>query len=366
MPPFLASRRQLGLAAASLAVAGLAAASLAVAGLAAAPTGASAQGIGQGGEVNLYSSRHYDTDRELYDAFTRETGIRVRLIEANADQLMERIRAEGANSPADVLITVDAGRLARAKEMGLLQPTRSAVLDGRIPANLRDPEGHWYGISLRARVVMYDKAKGLPEGLARYEDLAKPEFRNSLCTRSSGNIYSIGWTGSVLAANGAEKAEAWAKGIVANLARPPQGGDTDQIRAVAAGQCRFGISNTYYLGKLATSKRAEDRAIAERIGVLFPNQGAGDRGTHVNISGAGVVRTAPNAENARKFLEYLTGPKAQQIFAEGNMEYPVVADAAVHPFLTGLGSFRQDPVNASVFATNAPQALQIMQRAGWR
>jgi iron(III) transport system substrate-binding protein len=316
--------------------------------------------------VNLYSSRHYDTDRELYDAFTRETGVRVRLIEANADQLMERIRAEGANSPADVLITVDAGRLARAKELGLLQPTRSAVLDARVPASLRDPEGTWYGISMRARVIMYDKAQGLPAGLARYEDLAKPEFRGMVCTRSSGNIYSVGWAASVLAADGPEKTEAWAKGMVANFARPPQGGDTDQIRGVAAGQCRLGISNTYYLGLLSRSQRAEERAVAERIAVLFPNQGPGDRGTHVNISGAGVVRTAPNAENARKFLEYLTGPKAQQIFAEGNMEYPVVADVPVNPFLVGLGNFRQDPLNAAVLAANGPQALQIMQRAGWR
>ncbi|MBX9698260.1 MAG: Fe(3+) ABC transporter substrate-binding protein [Acetobacteraceae bacterium] len=325
--------------------------------------GAAAQ---QAGEVNLYSSRHYDTDRELYDAFTRETGIRVRLIEANADQLMERIRAEGANSPADVLITVDAGRLARAKELGLLRPVHSPVLDSRIPAHLRDPDGTWYGISMRARVIMYDRAQGLPAGLARYEDLAKPEFRNTVCTRSSGNIYSIGWTASMLAANGPEATEAWTKGLVANMARPPQGGDTDQIRAITAGQCRFAISNTYYLGLLARSQRAEDRAVAERIAVLFPNQGQGDRGTHVNISGAGVVRTAPNAENARRFLEYLSGPRAQQIFAEGNMEYPVVADAPVHAFLLGLGNFRQDPLNASVLATNAPPALQAMQRAGWR
>jgi iron(III) transport system substrate-binding protein len=339
---------------------------LALGAIAALPLGGASSAIAQEQVVNLYSSRHYDTDRELYDAFTRETGIRVRLIEANADQLMERIRAEGTNSPADVLITVDAGRLARAKEMGLLQPVRSETLNARIPAHLRDPEGTWYGISMRARVIMYDRAQGLPAGLARYEDLAKPEFRNTVCTRSSGNIYSIGWTGSMLAANGPEATQAWANGITANLARQPQGGDTDQIRAVAAGQCRFGISNTYYLGLLARSQRAEDRAIAERIAVLFPNQGAGDRGTHVNISGAGVVKTAPNAANAKRFLEYLSGPVAQKIFAEGNMEYPVVADATVHPFLVGLGNFRQDPLNASVLATNAPQALQIMQRAGWR
>ena len=314
--------------------------------------------------LNLYSSRHYDTDRELYDGFTRQTGVRVRLVEANADQLLERIRAEGANSPADVLITVDAGRLARVQELGLLQPVRSAVLDSRIPAHLRDPEGHWYGFSMRARVVMYDRTLGLPAGLARYEDLAKPDYRGMISTRSSGNIYSIGWTASILAANGAEATEAWARGIVANLSRPPQGGDTDQIRAVAAGQGRLAISNTYYLGNLARSARAEDRAIAERMTVLFPNQG--DRGTHVNISGAGVLRTAPNREAGVAFLEYLSGPVAQTIFADGNSEYPVVADAQPNAFLRGLGPFRQDTLNAARIAALSPEALRIMQRAGWR
>jgi iron(III) transport system substrate-binding protein len=312
----------------------------------------------------IYSSRHYDTDRELYDGFTRQTGVRIRLIEANADQLLERIRAEGANSPADVLVTVDAGRLARAKEANVLQPIRSAVLDSRIPAHLRDPEGAWFGFSVRARVVMYDRSQGLPAGLARYEDLAKPEFRGMVSTRSSSNIYSIGWTASVLAANGPEATEAWARGIAANLSRPPQGGDTDQIRAVAAGQGRLAISNTYYLGLLHRSARAEDRAIAERMAVLFPNQG--DRGTHVNISGAGVVRTAPNRDAAQAFLEYLSSPAAQSIFADGNMEYPVVADARPHAFLVGLGQFRQDPLNAARMAELSPEALRIMQRANWR
>jgi len=314
--------------------------------------------------LSLYSSRHYDTDRELYDGFTRQSGVRVRLVEANADQLLERIRSEGANSPADVLITVDAGRLARAKEAGVLQPVRSVVLDSRIPAHLRDPQGHWFGFSMRARVVMYDRALGLPAGLARYEDLAKPELRGMVSTRSSGNIYSIGWTASMLAANGAEATEAWARGIAANLSRPPSGGDTDQIRAVAAGQGRLAISNTYYLGNLARSQRAEDRSIAERMAVLFPNQA--DRGTHVNISGAGVLRTAPNREAAVAFLEYLSGPPAQAIFADGNSEYPVVADAQPSAFLRGLGSFRQDQLNAAQIGTLSPEALRIMQRAGWR
>ena len=320
----------------------------------------------QGGEVHVYSSRHYDTDRELYDAFTRETGIRVRLIEGDADQLIQRIRSEGANSPADVLITVDAARLARAKEAGILQPVRSPVLDSRVPASLRDPEGYWFGVSKRARVIMYDRQKGLPEGLARYEDLADPRFRGMVCIRAAAHPYNTSLAGSILAANGPEATEAWARGVVANMARPPQGGDRDQFRAIPAGQCGIAVSNTYYLAQMAVSQRAEDRAVAERIGVLFPNQGAGDRGAHVNISGAGVVRTAPNAAAAQRFLEYLTGPRAQELFAVGNMEYPVVDDAPLHPALAAFGAFREDGLNAARYAANAAQALQIMQRAGWR
>jgi iron(III) transport system substrate-binding protein len=335
---------------------GLAALSLALPGLAAA----------QSGEIALYSSRHYDTDRELYDAFTRETGIRVRLIEGDADQLIQRILTEGANSPADVLITVDAARLHRAQAAGILAPVRSAVLESRIPASLRDPEGHWFGVSKRARVVMYDRQAGPPAGLARVEDLADPRFRGQICVRSSSHPYNTSLTGSVLAANGPEATEAWARGVVANMARPPQGGDRDQFRAIPAGQCRLAISNTYYLGRMAISPRAEDRAVAERIGVLFLNQGAGDRGQHVNISGAGVVRTARNPEGARRFIEYLTGPRAQEIFAVGNMEYPVVADAPLHPALAAFGSFREDALNAATFGASVPEALRIMQRAGWR
>jgi len=317
-------------------------------------------------EVNLYSSRHYDTDRELYDAFTRETGIRVRLIEGDADQLLARIQAEGANSPADVLITVDAARLERAKAAGVLLPLRSAMLESRIPASLRDPDGTWFAVSRRARVIMFDKAKGLPEGLARYEDLADPRFRGQVCIRAAAHPYNTSLAGSILAADGAAATEAWARGVVANLARPPQGGDRDQFRAIPAGQCGIAVSNTYYLGQMAISPRAEDRAIAERIGVLFPNQAAGDRGAHVNISGAGVVKTAPNRDAAIRFLEYLTSPKAQEIFAVGNMEYPVVDDAPLHPALVAFGSFRADPLNPSVFGANAAEALRIMQRAGWR
>jgi iron(III) transport system substrate-binding protein len=314
--------------------------------------------------IAVYSARHYDSDRSLFDTFTRQSGIRVRVIEANADQLIERIRAEGANSPADVLITVDAGRLVAAQNAELLQPARSAVLDGAIPAHLRDAAGHWFAFSARARVLMYDRTVGLPAGLARYEDLAKPEYRGMVSARSSSNIYNIVWTASMLAANGPEATEAWARGVVANFSRPPQGGDTDQIKAVAAGQGRIAISNTYYLGNLARSARAEDKAVAEKMAVLFPNQA--DRGTHVNVSGAGIARGAPNVAGATAFLEYLASPTAQAIFADGNNEYPVVADAQPNAFLRGLGNFKQDVVNAGAVAARSADSLRLMQRAGWR
>lgn len=319
-----------------------------------------------GGEVNLYSSRHYDSDRALYEAFTRESGIRVRLIEGDADQLIERIRNEGANSPADVFVTVDAARLARAAEAGVLQPFRSRAVEGRVPAGLRDAGGMWFAVSQRARVVMYDKTKGAPEGLARYEDLADPKFRNQVCARSAAHPYNVSLAASVLAADGPEKTEEWARGVAANMARPPQGGDRDQFRAIPAGQCGLAIANTYYLAGIGASERAEDKALFARIGAVFPNQAPGDRGAHVNISGAGLVKTAPNRAAAERFLEFLVTDKAQEMFALGNMEYPAVAEAPLHPALRALGSFRGEPVDAARTNAHAAQALQIMQRAGWR
>jgi len=317
-------------------------------------------------EVNLYSARHYDSDRALYDRFTKETGIRVRLIEGDADQLIERVRNEGANSPADVFITVDAARLARAGAAGILEPLRSATIEGRIPAGLRDPAGAWFAISQRARVLMYDREKGAPEGLARYEDLADPRFKGMVCVRSSNHPYNVSLAASILAADGPERTEAWAKGVAANLARPPQGGDRDQFRAIPAGQCRIALANTYYLAAFGASERPDDQALFRRIGVIFPNQAADDRGTHVNISGAGLVRGAKNRENAVKFLEYLVSDAAQQQLSLGNMEYPAVPSAPLHPALAEMGRFRAEPVDAAGINARAAAALQIMQRDGWR
>lgn len=314
--------------------------------------------------VNLYSARHYDADNEIYQAFADATGIRVNLIEAEADPLIERIKSEGANSPADVLVTVDAGRLWRAEQAGLFQPVVSDVLKKAIPENLRHPGDLWFGFSKRARVIMYDKTKISPSELSTYEDLTNPKWRGKILVRSSTNIYNLSLMGSILAANGAPKAEEWARGLVANFARPAQGNDTGQIQAVAAGVGSLAICNTYYLMRMLASDKPEEKAVAEKIGIFFPNQR--DRGTHVNISGGGLVKTSPNKANAIKFLEFLASPSAQSIFAKSNYEYPVVAGAPVDPTLASYGTFKEDPLNAAVFGRNGEEALKIMDRAGWK
>ena len=318
--------------------------------------------IALGDEVNVYSARHYDTDLALYERFEETTGITVNLIEGNSDGLIERIRNEGELSPADLLVTVDAGRLWRAHEQGVFQPVDSAVLNERIPAHLREPGGHWFGLSKRARVIVYNAAAGLPDDIARYEDLTDESLRGKVCMRSSGNIYNLSLLGALIEHHGAEAAEAWAKGVVANFHRPPQGNDTAQLRAVASGECGVSIANTYYIGRLLGSESAADREVVAALGVLFPNQA--DRGAHVNISGAGVVRHAPHRDNAVRFLEYLSGDFAQGLFAEGNNEYPVVG-AAAGP-VSELGTFKEDAVNASVFGANQALAVKVFDRAGWQ
>ncbi len=271
--------------------------------------------------VNVYSARHYDTDMAMYERFTEETGIKVNLIEGSSDALIERIKSEGQFSPADMLITVDAGRLWRAEKEGIFQPVDSAVLSERIPAHLRHPEGEWFGLSKRARVIAHKKDMALPAGFGTYEALADEAFRGQVCMRSSGNIYNLSLMASLIDAHGAPAAEAWAKGVVANFARTPQSNDTGQLKAVASGECTITIANTYYLGRLMASTKPEDKALMANLEIVFPNQDG--RGTHVNISGAGVTKYAPNRENAIRFLEYLTSDFAQRLFAEGNNEYPI-------------------------------------------
>ena len=316
------------------------------------------------GQVNVYSARHYDTDTALYDRFTEETGIEVRLLEGDSDQLIERIRREGAASPADVLITVDAGRLWRAETADVLQAVDSEVLRERIPDYLRHPDGYWFGFSQRMRLIYYNKEAFDPSLISTYEDLADPQFEGQICIRSSTNVYNQSLLASMIDVHGEDGTAEWAQGLVNNLARQPQGGDTDQIRGVAAGECEIGVANHYYYVRLATSESDADREAAERVGIIFPNQD--DRGVHVNVGGAGVVAGAPNRENAIRFLEFLASDEAQELFARGNHEFPVVSGVDIDPVVAEWGEIHFDDLNISVLGRNNPEAVRIADRVGWR
>ena len=315
--------------------------------------------------LNLYSSRHYQTDEALYANFTRLTGIRVNRIEAGEDALIERIRNEGARSPADVLVTVDAGRLWRAEQIGLFQPVKSALLESRIPESYREPGGLWFGFSLRTRLIAYSKARVKPGEIRSYEDLADPKWKGRVCMRSSTNIYNLSLMGALIDHLGEQKAEAWAKNVHANLAQEPRGGDTDQLKAVAAGACDVTISNQYYYARLARSQKPDERRVAEQLGVVLPNQETW--GAHVNVSGAGVLKNAPHREAAVRFLEYLASDEAQRYFADGNNEWPVVAGVKVdNPVLNGFGDFKRDRLNVAVLGRNQPASQKIYDRVAWK
>lgn len=315
-------------------------------------------------EVNVYSARKEALIRPLLDAFTADSGIEVRLVTGKAGQLHERLAAEGRNSPADVFLTVDAGNLHRAREAGLLRPVRSAVLEAAVPARWRDPDGYWFGFSLRARVLVYAADRVAPGELSTYEALADPAWRGRILVRSSGNIYNQSLIASLIAANGAEATEAWARGLVANMARTPKGGDTDQIRAVAAGEGDVAIANTYYYGALAASDDSADRAVVAATGVFFPNRDG--RGAHVNVSGAGICAHAPNAESALALLEYLAGPEAQEAFARLNHEFPVRAGVPLSGAAAAWGDVRMDDLPLAVLGVRNREAIELADRAGWR
>jgi iron(III) transport system substrate-binding protein len=326
---------------------------------------ASASAFAQEQVLNLYSSRHYQTDEALYANFTKLTGIKINRIEAGEDPLIERIRNEGERSPADVLVTVDAGRLWRAEQLGMFQPVKSATLESRIPESYREPGGRWFGFSLRTRLIAYNKAKVRPGEIRTYEELADPKWKGRVCMRSSTSIYNLSLMGALIDHLGEQKAEAWAKGVHANLAQEPRGGDTDQLKAVAAGACDVTVSNQYYYARFARSDKADEKQIAERIGVVFPNQASW--GAHVNISGAGVLKNAPHREAAIKFLEYLASDEAQRYFADGNNEWPVVAGVKVeNPVLNAFGDFKRDRLNVAVLGRNQPSAQKIYDRVAWK
>jgi len=317
----------------------------------------------QAQELNLYSSRHYDTDERLYSDFTDATGITINRIEGNADELMARMQAEGANSPADILLTVDTSRLYRAAEMGLLQPVDSAVLEDRIPANLQDTDNHWFGFSQRARIIFYN-TETVANPPQTYADLTADAYEGMVCSRSSTNVYSQTLMAAMIEHLGTEAAQEWAQGLVENFARDPQGGDTDQLRALVSGECDIAISNTYYF---ARAIRTEVDGLSEEqranIAWVFPDQGG--NGAHMNLSGGGVAAHAPNRDNAIAFLEYLASDQAQAYFSAGNDEYPTVVGIEMAPSVAALGEFEADDVDLSAVAQNLATAQEIFNQVGW-
>lgn len=340
--------------------------------LSAAALLAAGPALAQDQVLNLYSARHYPSDEALYSQFTRSTGIRIQRVDADDAGILARLRAEGAASPADVILLVDAARLWRGEAEGLFQPVKSAALDAAIPAQLRstpnaDGASAWYGFSTRARVIVYDKAKVQRDDVDTYEELGDPKNKGRLCIRTGSHPYNLSLFGSVYEHLGAARTEAWLKGMVDNMARAPKGGDTDQIRAVAAGECAVAVSNSYYLARLMRSSKPEDQAVVEKVGVVFPNQTSW--GTHVNIAGGAVAKHAKNQANAIKFLEYLASPAAQEHFANGNNEWPAAKGVKLdNPALQAMsgGSFKSETIPISTVGKNSVTVQQMLDRVGFR
>ena len=335
---------------------------------AAAVLTATLSGAAQDKVLNLYSARHYQTDEALYDNFTKATGVRINRVEADDAGILARLAAEGSASPADVILLVDAARLWRGEQDGLFQPVKSALLEQRIPAQYRGGEtaqgAQWFGMSTRARMVVYDKSRFKATDVDSYEKLGLPALKGQICVRSGSHPYNLSLFGSMLEHLGPQRTEEWLKGVVANLARPPKGGDTDQIKGVAAGECGVAVVNSYYYARMLRSSKPEDRAVVEKLGVMFPNQASW--GTHVNIAGAAVARHAKNRPAAVQFLEYLASDSAQRYFADGNNEYPVVAGTPPNAALASLGTFKAETVPIAKVGANTAQVQQMLDRVGFK
>ena len=315
-------------------------------------------------EVNVYTHRHYAPDKELFARFEKELNIKVNVINASADELILKMENEGSQSPADVLITVDAGRLQRAKEKDLLQSINSELLANNVPDHLRDVDGYWFGLTKRSRVIVYSKNRVNENQLSTYEALTEDQWLGKILIRSSGNIYNQSLMASMIANIGEEAAAQWAAGILKNMARPPKGSDRDQMKAVAAGMGDLAIVNTYYVGKLLTSPDSLERRVGQQMGIFFPNQEG--RGTHINVSGAGVAKFAPNKSNAIKFIEFLSSADAQETFSSSNFEYPVNPNAKISPLLQSWGTFKEDKLSLSSLGALNKSAVLLFDRVGWK
>lgn len=314
--------------------------------------------------VNVFTARHYDVDSQLFDAFTKETGIKVNEIKGTAEELVERLKREGESSEADLFITVDGGVLNYAKQNEVLQPIQSTTVDSNVPAELRDNENNWVGIATRARVIVYAKDRVKSEQLSTYEDLASAAWKGKVLARSSASLYNQSLLASFIELNGEQKAEEWAKGIVANFARDPEGGDRDQAKAVVAGLGDVAIMNTYYVGQMLNSKDAEEVKVAEKIGVFFPNQET--TGTHLNISGVGFTKHAKNKDNAVKLIEFMTGKDGQTLLTQGSFEFPVNAAAEKPELLKGWGDFKTQKLDFSKLGDHNKKAVELLAKAGWK
>ncbi len=319
--------------------------------------------------VNIYSARKEALILPLLERFEKETGIGFNLVTGKADGLLKRLEIEGDMSPADIFITVDAGRLQRAKDAGVLQAIENPVLEKRIPAYLRDKDKFWFGLSQRARTMIYVKDRVKPEEMSTYEDLADPKWKKRLCIRSSGNIYNQSLVVSMIEANGEEATEEWAKKLISNFAKKPAGGDTDQLKAAAAGVCDIALVNTYYFGRMMNSDKEKDKEMAEKLAVFWPNQGGQGkkgRGVHVNVSGAGITKHAKHIKSAQRLLEFFVTDESQKWYAEVNNEYPVVPDAPISETLKSFGDFKADRLNLTILGKNNAKAVRLMDRAGWK
>lgn len=315
-------------------------------------------------EVNVYSHRHYDTDKQLFQMFEDKTGIKVNVVKAKASALIKRIESEGAKSPADVLITVDAGRLYQAKQKDILQSINSDYLTKNISANLRDKDNKWFALTKRSRVAVYRVGSDVEKQLKTYEDLADPKFKGKIMVRSSNNIYNQSLMAAMIAHHGEQKALEWAKGVVANMARTPKGNDRYQVKAIANGIGDIAIANTYYIGKMVDNKEVAQAQAVKKVKILFPKFENG--GTHINVSGAGVAKYAPNKENAIKFVEFLASPDAQELFAKGNFEYPVLKGVKASDIVSSWGTFEDDTISINTLGQNNAKAVKIFDQAGWR
>ena len=314
--------------------------------------------------VNVYTHRHYEPDQDIFKMFEDKTGIKVKVINASADELIQKMKMEGEQSPADVLITVDAGRLSRAKDQGLLQSIESEILEKSIPTHLQDVDNQWFGLTKRARIIAYAKDRVNPEELSTYEDLVAEKWKGKILVRSSSNIYNQSLMASIIANDGEDVAKDWAKGMVANMARSPKGSDRDQVKAVVAGEGDLAIVNSYYIGKMLNSPDPEEVKAAKQVGLFFPNQD--NRGTHINVSGAGVAKYAPNKENAILFIEFLISEEAQQVFTNANYEYPVLTSVAPVQDIKDWGDFKEDNLGLNKLGENNKKAVLIFDEAGWK